>query len=230
MTLQLLSATFSLPLEARDIPRWRGAWAELAGWEMDRFHNHLPGEEGVIPRYPQVQYRVRRRQAALLALQQGVKDVQQTLAKTDWTIRWRDELFALGMEDLRMETFELHVQRQPTTYRLRRYLPFNSENFRAWDRADTFAQRLDLLNRLLPGHLLAFATGVGWQVPERFTAEITDIYRQESAVLHDIRRPAFDLAFRTNLFLPPGIGLGKGVSHGFGLVSKPKAGPIHQRT
>ncbi len=220
MNIHLLSTTFSLPLAPRDIPRWRAAWSELAGWDKDRFHNHRPGDQGVIYRYPLVQYRVRRRNAGLIAIQEAVQDVQATLAEKSWEITWDREPFPLGMEDLRLETYELHLASKPQRYRLYDYLPFNSENYQDWQQQPNLLQRVKLLNRLLTSHLLVFANGVGWRIPGRFEVEITDMFRQRPVCLHDLKRPAFHLEFETNLFLPPGIGLGKGVSHGFGTLAK----------
>lgn len=40
MDIRTLSLSFDLPLYTREIPQWRGAFAELAGVENDLFHNH----------------------------------------------------------------------------------------------------------------------------------------------------------------------------------------------
>ncbi len=40
MTIRTLYLHFDLPLFHRQIPQWRGAFAELAGVENDLFHNH----------------------------------------------------------------------------------------------------------------------------------------------------------------------------------------------
>ena len=81
-------------------------------------------------------------------------------------------------------------------------------------------EKIALLHRLISGHLISFAKGINWRIPARFEVEITDWYRQQPRVLHDVLRPAFDLEFRTQLFLPSGIGIGKGVSHGFGVIRR----------
>ncbi|MCB0630732.1 MAG: CRISPR-associated endonuclease Cas6 [Saprospiraceae bacterium] len=218
MNLSILAATFDLPLESRDIPRWRSAWAEMAGFEHDRFHNHKPGDEGVIYRYPLVQYRVRRGRAAIMALDQATMDVQQALTAKAWEITWDYQPLEIGLEDLRLETYELHLDRQSHEYRLRSYLPFNDRNFDRWNKAPNLIARIRLLESLIAGHLLNFATGVGWKIPGRFDVELLHLDRAYTRPLHEIQRPAFDLVFKTNLFVPAGIGLGKGVSHGYGLL------------
>ncbi|MEL7222267.1 MAG: CRISPR-associated endonuclease Cas6 [Bacteroidota bacterium] len=221
MNLQLLTTTFDLPIEPEEIPRWRGAWCEMAGWEADRFHNHRNSDGKVMYRYPLLQYRAHRRQAGFIAIQEAVKDVQQTLAGNEWKIRWKDRPTSLGMLNLQLETYELHLDKKYHTYQLRNYLPFNSGNFEQWQSTLLLHDKIDFLTRLIAGHLISFAKGIHWRIPGRFEVEITDLTRQRRVYLHDVLRPAFDLEFRTQLFLPKGIGIGKGVSHGHGYIYPP---------
>lgn len=222
MNLQLLTTTFDLPLTLAEIPRWRGAWCEMAGWQADRFHNHRSGDGKVIYRYPLLQYRAYRRQAGFVAIKEAVKDVQQTLAGNEWQIRWKDTPTSLGMLNLQLETYELHLDKKSHTYRIRNYLPFNAENFAQWQKTELLQDKISLLTRLIPGHLISFAKGISWRIPGRFEVEITNLTRQRPVTLHEVLRPAFDLEFRTQLFLPSGIGIGKGVSHGFGVLERQK--------
>ena len=39
-SLRLLTLSFNLPLTSRQLPHWRGAFVEMAGWQDDLFHNH----------------------------------------------------------------------------------------------------------------------------------------------------------------------------------------------
>lgn len=220
--LSYLTAVFDLPLKDRDIPRWRSAWSEMAGFEMDRFHNHKPGDEGVIYRYPQVQYRTHRGKAALLAMGPATTDVQQALSVGPWEIVWNYDKHPIELEDLSLEQYELSFDRQFYHYRLHTYLPFNDKNFERWKSTTGLVKRIQLVERMLAGHLLNFATGIGWQIPERFEVEVIDLSEPYLRPLHEIMRPAFDLQFKANLVLPFGIGLGKGVSHGYGVLLPPQ--------
>ena len=220
--LSYLTAVFDLPLKDRDIPRWRSAWSEMAGFEMDRFHNHKPGDEGVIYRYPQVQYRTHQGKAALLAIGDATADVQQALSVGPWEIVWNYKPKPISLDDLQLEVHDIQLTDHFFEYRLCAYLPFNDRNFNRWKAAKGLLSRIKILQGLLAGHLLNFATGIGWKIPRRFEVEITNVEKEYSMPLHGVQRPAFDLTFRTDLQLPPDIGLGKGVSHGYGIL-KPRA-------
>jgi len=218
MNISFLTATFDLPLHPRDIPRWRSAWSEMAGFEHDRFHNHKPGEQGVIYRYPLVQYRVEGKRAGLIALGKATEDVQRALSVGPCVLTWNREPLEISLEDLQLELEEVRLEENFCEYRLRSYLPFNDQNFSKWKRTTGLLAQVQLLQRMLVGHLLNFATGISWKIPGRFEAEIIRVDKTYSMPLHGVQRPAFDLSFRTNLVLPTGIGLGKGVSHGYGLL------------
>ena len=168
MNISFLTATFDLPLHPRDIPRWRSAWSEMAGFEMDRFHNHKPGDQGVIYRYPLVQYRVQEGKAALLALDQAAVDVQQVLSTGPWELTWNHEPLAIDLDDLSLDVCEVELEDQFQEYRLLTYLPFNDANFEKWKRSPQLLSRIRLLQSMLTGHLLNFATGIGWKIPGRF--------------------------------------------------------------
>lgn len=218
--IKCLSLTFDLPLQPRQVAQWRGAFVEMAGLEEDILHNHQPGKEKYFYRYPLVQYRSMRGKAGLFALAGGVDSLQTVLSAGSWRIRWEDRETPLQMDSLRMSEFFPVMLEEPQTLRLRNYLPFNDAKYAEWQTTAGLLARVALFEKLLTGHLLAFASGLNWRIPDRgLQAVVLDIERTFSLPLHGVSRPAFDLLFQTNIKLPFGVGLGKGVSHGFGTVS-----------
>ncbi|WP_367389028.1 CRISPR-associated endonuclease Cas6 [Lewinella sp. LCG006] len=222
MKIQLLTTTFGLPLKFRDISRWRGAWCEMVGWDVDFFHNHRDGDGKVLYRYPLIQYRCDNDCASFVALQDAVPAVQSTVASSIWNIQWKEHTTPLSMTNFQVNTHELKRDTEFHTYRIYNYLPFNSENLKQWQSTPLLIDKTALLTRLIPGHLISFAKGIQWRIPGHFDVEITNLTSQHPVVLHEVLRPAFDLEFRTQLFLPSGIGIGKGVSHGFGVLERQK--------
>jgi hypothetical protein len=226
MTLQYLQAEFSLPLRFEEIARWRGAWCELAGWDVDYFHNHNAADGSVIYRYPLLQYRAWRRRAGFVAFQEAVPAIQEALIAMDWELRWEDTPTPLSLRQMHMRTHELHLDSKWHYYKLHNYLPFNSKNFASWQELTLLTEKVQFLNKLIPNHILGFASGINWRLEGYFDVELTNFIRQRPMTLHDIVFPAFTLEFRTQLFLPSGLGLGKGVSHGFGTLEYKGASPF----
>lgn len=218
MTLQYLQAEFSLPLRFKEIARWRGAWCELVGWDVDYFHNHNAKDGSVIYRYPLLQYRAWKRRASFVAFQEAVPPIQEALIGMDWELRWEDTLTTLSLQQMHMRTHELYLDSKWHYYKLHNYLPFNSKNFANWQELELLTDKIQFLNKLIPNHILGFANGINWRLEGYFDVQLTNFIGQRPMTLHNIVFPTFTLEFRTQLFLPSGVGLGKGVSHGFGTL------------
>lgn len=212
--LRTLLVSFSLPLRGKEISRWRGAFIELSGRREDLLHNH--NGEGYHYRYPLVQYRVRNGKAAVLAYNEGITAVQQTLSQNAWQLRWEGEPIDLDMDSLEVKEYELNMLERPRTYKLYRWVGLNSEKYEAWNQTSSLKKRLDLLEQAIAGHILYFAESINRRLPQRLEVEITDIKKQGWVNVHGNLLMAFDLVYESNIFLPPLLGLGKAVSHGFG--------------
>jgi len=77
---------------------------------------------------------------------------------------------------------------------------------------------MDILKRIFTGHVISFAKGIDYRIPERFDVQITEILRSRTFQYEGIKALTFDVRIKTNLVFPPFVGLGKGVSLGFGGV------------
>ncbi len=235
--IHTLSLRFSLPLRPGQIPLFRGAVAEAAGWQEDLFHNHapvmwepLPPENGqvvvaetvrqadrLIYRYPLVQYRVEDGYAGLFGLNAGAEAMRAWLLGQRGPLRMGGRDYPLMIDQMqeRQQVLELGEWRH---YRLMDYQPFHQENYRKWQSIGTLQERMDLLRSTLVGHVLGFATAMEERLPGRLELELETLRSMRTVRVHNTERLAFNVLFRCNLSLPDGIGLGKAVSHGFGVV------------
>lgn len=212
--LRSLLLELSLPIASDEIPNFRGAFVKFAGIEKDFLHNHN-GVKGYHYRYPLVQYRIRNRKAAILALDKGIEDVQKALFENSWELNWKGKSTAFQV-DLEMKEYSLELSDTYYKYRLYRWVGLNDENYHKWQGTTLLVDKIKILEKALTGHILAFASGVNWQIPGRFEVELCDLKRSGRCYLHGTRMINFDIVFRTNLLLPPLVGLGNGAAMGFG--------------
>jgi len=271
INIPTLHLRFSLPLRPHQIPRWRGAVAEAAGWEHHLFHNHRPeappagepellavaqpaglpgqqpadneplvllsgqqpadkGQRVLLPdqlgrhtstnkfmRYPLVQYRVERGQAALFGIGQGVEAIRAWVLRQQGPLRMGGRSYRLQIVGMQEQRHCLQMLPAMQHYRIMDYLPFKQENYRLWQLADDLHARVDLLQRMLTGHILGFASAMNYSLPARLEVRPMAIRQMRSCSLHGIRHLAFNLIYKANINLPSGLGLGRGVSHGFGV-------------
>ncbi len=219
MPIHILNIELDIPMRRNEIRYLRGAIAERAGWGQDLFHNHRDGQARQYHyRYPLVQYQHRHGRTALLGLNAGAEAIRRLLDPAAMTfctdlpvLQWREEHRPINLTE------------RPLRYALTQWLALNAENYRRWDamRADPAAQQAEL-ERILTAHLLAFAEGVGYDVPRPrglwVRLDRADAPRQ--ARYHDTKLLSFDIAFQANIDLPDGPGIGKSASHGFGLLQR----------
>lgn len=240
--LPTLYTQFSLPLRPGQIPAFRGAVAEAAGWENDLFHNHArtevvpevqPVAEGPAPaaeqaptvtlkdqflnRYPRIQYRVRDGKAAIWAIGEGVPALRRWLMEKGDHLTMGGRQYPLLIEQLREGSHQLRIQPEKRLYRLMDYQPFNPDNYREWKQAEHLIARIQLIERILTNNLLILAKVADVFLEERIEAQLMNLRETKTVRTHGTKRLAFNLIFKTNLDLPQAVALGKAVSHGFGV-------------
>lgn len=224
-TLHTTQLAFDLPLHRHDLDKFRGAVAALVGLDQDLFHNHDNTQSGAYQqRYPLVQYRIFKGHASILGINAGATALEEFAeAGLFREFCFQGQKLPLALAGYQRDPeFSLTVKRRTEayTYRVTDYLPFSQERHREYQQTKALRPRMALLERMLRNHIVAFAWGVGWQLPQdrRITVRLEDIEREDRRVLKDQPYTAFDLVFSTNARLPEGIGLGRKTAFGCGEV------------
>ena len=104
-------------------------------------------------------------------------------------------------------------------YRLRSWLPLNSENYKQYQESESMVERIQILERVLVGNILSFLKGVDIYLEEQINLHITDITGQRAVTYKKVKLMAFDIEFKINIQLPQYIGIGKNASIGCGVLS-----------
>lgn len=213
--IKTLTITFDLPLYPRQIPHFRGAIAELVGWDRDLFHNHQESGKN-INRYPLIQYRLRRRKASLFALEEGVEAIQPLLTYIGGLLPMEGREIPLRIDFLNAQEHTLHMTDQPRMYKAFKWLPFNDENYQRWLQCNNLSERVALMERILASQIIAFVAAMEYQLPRRLEVNLQHIQLMEKVKTFGVPMVAFNVTFSANIALPPEIAFGKAVSHGFG--------------
>jgi len=213
-----LQASLDLPLLPRQIPQFRGAVVEAMGQQEDLLHNHT-ADGGYHYRYPLIQYRAGKRQAGLYGIGEGATILRRFLLGVD-SLNMGDTTYPLRISALQEEEHLLKMAEQPQHYRLYGYLPFNQQNYQAWQSKKNLVARIEMLEGTLVSHIFGFANALPFQLPGRLEVSLQEIQRMRPMWIHGHRRVGYDLAFEANVDLPDGIGLGRSVAFGFGVLRK----------
>ncbi len=215
-TIRILEIVFSPEIKGKEINAFRGAIAKKVGYDSILFHNHT--KDGFRYRYPFIQYKRIKKKASIICIEQGVDDIYKLFNKPDWTLNLNGNKIELKIEHLRVNKFNLNAWDKYFEYRIFNWLALNPKNFKIYKSADSLTEKIQLLEKVLKANILSFAKSINWYLDKDIDVKITEIINEKSAKYKNLWHFATDIAFKTNVFLPQHIGLGKAASHGFGVV------------
>ena len=222
--LRILSVSFDTHIQPWELPRFRGAVAHKVGLEHEWYHNHNNETGGYHQRYPLIQYKLDTHNGQirpmLLCLDQGIEEAHHFFSRPDWGLRIGEQEHEMRIAQLHVNQHTLNVWEHPMRYRLHKWKAFNPENYEHYNTLKGIAEQFSFLERLLATHVIAFASGVGWNAEPRFEVKITNLLKKEWIEHKGIKMLAFTLEFEANVSLPDFVGLGKGAGVGFGVVRR----------
>lgn len=225
--LRMLTVTFSEEIRPEELEHFRGALVEKVGIQFERYHNHNNSGNGSPAfhyRYPLIQYQLFRGRPRLVFLEDAIEDARHFFTQPDWDLHMHEREYRTSIAELKATQHQVGVTPgQFHHYRLRRWQALNTDNFQEFQSLETLVEMVGFLERVLSGQALSFFTGLDYRLPEHFQLQITNWDSTYCTTYKNVKVSIFNIAFRTELLLPPGIGLGKGVSLGFGRVDQPRA-------
>ena len=219
--LRVLQVIFNTALRANEIPFFRGAVVEMVGRENVVFHNHLSKNRYAYS-YPLIQYKTNNGKATIVCVGVGVDEIHKIFSKNDGKIRIGSHARPLLVENIKINRFDVRVAEESFTYEIEDWLALNEENFKKYLELDSMIEKLVFLERLLVGNILSFAKGIEWTVVKPIVVKILNIPVEKKVKHKSTNFISFTLNFKTNVFLPHDIGLGKGASMGWGTIYKSK--------
>ena len=217
--IRYLHLRFDAAISDHELPAFRGAIAGLAGREHTLFHNHL-GTDQFLYRYPVIQYKRIGTNPAIICVEEGVDAIHHVFSNQHWDIQLNDRAVTLRINDMRLHQFTLQAWEHTFRFRIRNWLALNKANYDTYQQLTGLAERVTLLERILTGNILSMAKGLDWRIDRDVRVSIGSLSGLRLLRYKDQMLASFDAEFSTNVFLPDFIGLGKGVSTGFGVVTR----------
>ena len=219
--IRFLKIQFETEIEAYEIPAFRGAVVAKAGNEHIIFHNHLNDREFLYG-YPVIQYKRIGKNPAIICIDYGVEEIHHLFNNTNMKIIIGQRPVSLVVKNLQMQQYNLQVWEKHFDYRLYNWLALNQENYEKYQVLKDELSQILFLENILKANIISFAKGVKWDVDKHISLRIDELIKAKIVPYKQQKLLAFDIRFRTNVFLPDFVGLGKGVSLGFGTVSQIK--------
>ncbi|MEZ4919759.1 MAG: CRISPR-associated endonuclease Cas6 [Saprospiraceae bacterium] len=230
--IRTLAVTFDTRLNPWELPRFRGAMATKVGFEHEWFHNHNNETGGLHHRYPLIQYKVQPHDGGfrpmLLCIEEGIEEAHHFFSKPDWDLEMRRgsggetayQSLPMRIAQLNVQQYTLGCWEEPFLYRIHNWQALNTDHYLAFRKLEGLAERYAYLEQIAANHILSFARGVNWTIPQHFDVKITKILSEKYVKYKGVHVLTFSLEFKTALSLPEWISLGKGGSVGYGVLRR----------
>ncbi|GIV35222.1 MAG: hypothetical protein KatS3mg031_2757 [Chitinophagales bacterium] len=219
--IRTLLVIFDEEIRPFEIEAFRGAVIQKAGLENTVFHNHY-ADGRYVYQYPLIQYKAARGKPVLFCVDQGVDEVHHFFTNKNWDVHISGRTLHLKISRLDLKSCNLNVWNQHFNYRISHWLALNQENYKKYLGLHTDDDRRQMLARILTGNVISFAKSVKWEVDKPVETRITEMVRQKTMLYKNNKLLAFDVIFSANVSLPDWLSLGKGASHGFGVIRRMK--------
>ncbi len=214
--IKSLVICFDNPLQSYEIPAFRGAVISLVGEGGLLYHNH--DGNSLRYKYPLIQYKRIHQKAALVCVGEGTEAIGEFFAACRFDVQIGDRHVTLEVESVRAHQTLVQVWEDMFTYRIRKWLALNGENYEKYQQMEGLSEKYAMLEKLLTGNILSFAKGLGIHFDKQVECKITEMEEPRLITYKGVKMMAFDAEFKSNVSLPDYIGLGKGVSLGMGTV------------
>jgi len=207
-----------IELQARDAHKLRGYFGNTFKEHSPLLHNHW--ESGNVRyRYPNVQYKVIDKIPTLIGIEEGAELLSQLFFKVR-EIDISGQKYPIQSKNIEVEDEEVGFSHNLEEYSFQTlWMALNQRNFSTYQKLDN-AEKQDMLNRILVGHILSFFRNMGVELKqnERLMARVN--VEEKTTNFKGHKMIAFSGGFIVNAHLPEGIGIGRSSSRGFGTIIK----------
>lgn len=185
--------------------------------EYPILHHHIQ-EVGFLYLYPRVQYKILEGAPLILGIDEGAEVLKRISSEIEF-LRLGMSLYKVESVVIKEKKLDVKPSREKQHYKfLTPWIALNQENYKKFLKIENWKERKEFLNRILVGNILSMCKGLGIVVRKRLYAHShLDFNKTE---YKSIKVFGLTGEFKVNFLLPDYIGLGKGVSQGFGVVKQ----------
>lgn len=215
---KILTIRFKNALRQEELQHFRGAINHAMEKANILFHNHT--DDNYRYSYPLIQYKRISRCATIVCINEGTGVIGEFFSNCNFDIVLGSKNIELDVDSVKANQVIVQVWDDLFSYRINKWLPFNQTNYRQYSEQEGISEKCTMLEKILIGNILSFAKGLGLFVDKPIICKITDIDKLYVIRYKGVSMTSFDAEFKCNMSILDFVGLGKGVSLGFGTVTR----------
>ena len=179
-------------------------------------HNHYANDKFLYS-YPYVQYKIINGNIVIVGIDEGA-ELLKKIAPELTTLNL-DKEYKITEKLIHEKEFDIKPSSEEKHYKfITPWLGLNQNNYKRYINTKDWKEKKDILNKVLVGNLLSMSKGLGIIVNKRLYAKTH--FEEKIVEYKGVKMNAFMGEFKVHYSLPDYIGLGKGVSQGFGCVKE----------
>ena len=216
---KILIIRFKNIIRNDEVSIFRGELIHALGKEADiLFHNHQ--DESFRYAYPLIQYKRINKKASILCLNQGTETIGKLFSECNFNFNFKGQEVEMEIESIKATQFLIQPWDTMFSYRIRKWLPLNQENYKEFIALEGIVEKSTFLEKILIGNILSFSKGINLFLEKEVLCKLIQFDEPKAVIYKGVKMMCFDAEFKSNVSLPDYIGLGKGVSLGFGMISR----------
>lgn len=218
MKIRTILIKFTTDIRQSEIPAFRGAInAVLEEKHSILFHNHT--DDGLRYSYPLIQYKRIGGKAAIMCVGEGTEVIGEFFSRQELSLQIGKRSIVCEVDEIVAKYHNITITEELIPYRIRKWVPFNSENYETYMKAKGIVEKYQILEKIMTGNILSMAKGLEMTIETPLCVKLEEIIDTYNVTFKGIKMMSFDLDFMANITIPDFLGLGKGVSHGFGNIT-----------
>ncbi len=218
MKIRTFLIKFTAEIRQSEIPLFRGAInAILEENHSILFHNHT--DDGFRYSYPLIQYKRIGGKAAIMCVGEGTEVIGEFFSRQELSLQIGKRSIVCEVDEIVAKYHNITITEELIPYRIRKWVPFNSENYETYMKAKGIVEKYQILEKIMTGNILSMAKGLEMTIETPLCVKLEEIIDTYNITFKGIKMMSFDLDFMANITMPDFLGLGKGVSHGFGNIT-----------
>ena len=213
--LRIAHFSFNLPLKRHELPLWRSAFLHMFPSEL--------GLETLSPleaTYPLIQFCRIGKQAGIVAINEGVQAIKQSIAAQSCSFRWQNQEYSLGIQQIDTFNHSFTVLGKPQNYLIEAYLPFsgNAKTDATADLELSLLAQVQVLQQRVNEHLQHLTDQLVLDFPAPVQAQLTHLDRSKFLSRSPDSPKVYYLRCSCPLSLPSLLGIGEGTAFGLGRI------------
>lgn len=181
-------------------------------------HHHIDVDR-YLYKYPLIQYKVLNHTPTIIGINEGVRVIKNIFSKFDF-LSVNGEKIPIIEKEIRFEECEFGISDKSHTYHfLTSWLALNKKNLETYNHIKG-EQKVQFLDRILIGNLISISKSLNYTVSHKIEVyhnlrQLKKLIRYKNSYLL-----GFKGIFHVNFNIPNFLGIGKGVSKGYGTIYK----------